>query len=268
MRTRSILPLLLLAACAPAVTRSPVPVRDPESLIAAMHDHYGGSWYSSLSYRQRTTILAGGSTQVQTWRVLEARGRMRIETDPYATGGMIFNGDSVFVIRDRELAESHPASNVLLLVTTGVYRQPVDRTLSELSRAGFLPGALRADSWQGRPAWVMSATTPAGRVREIWVDARRLLPVRLVEPLPGGSTREVRLADYRAHGTGWLAHRIEVREDGRPVELAEIGSVRHNSGTMDSEFDPEQWKIPVQLNAYSRGNYIDASDIGHSVSYH
>lgn len=59
-RTRSALALALLAAWAPAATRPAGGIRDPESLIVAMHERYEGLWFQTLVYDQRTAASNPG----------------------------------------------------------------------------------------------------------------------------------------------------------------------------------------------------------------
>jgi hypothetical protein len=69
-------------------------------------------------------------------------------------------------------------------------------------------------------------------------------------------TLDMRLEKYRRNGGGWLAGRVDVRVDGRTVELAEIGSARYNLGFPEWTWDPERWRLGVAVNPYSRGDHV------------
>src|SRR4051812_8080963 len=85
---------VLAAACGRSVATPaplpPAPVRTTpnfvsgEGVATAMHDRYAGKWYSSLTFRQKTSrLLASGKWDVQTWyESMKVPGRLRIDFDP------------------------------------------------------------------------------------------------------------------------------------------------------------------------------------------
>ena len=120
LRTTSIALLAMhgaLACVKRPASSSPAPAvpaarrTDPtngEDVIRAMHDRYAATWYKTLTFSQTTTIARpNGTTLVQQW--LEAGkfpGRLRIDTDTAARGGVIYGGDSVYAFANGKLVNT------------------------------------------------------------------------------------------------------------------------------------------------------------------
>jgi outer membrane lipoprotein-sorting protein len=237
--------VLLLAACAPAATRPAAqPIRDPESLIRAMHDRYP-RWYRNVAFTQKTTQHRGDSTVVQTWKEWgKMPGRLRIETDLTGNNGVIYARDSVYVVRNGQLATKRAERNALMVLGFDVYAQDPATSLRILTEEHFLPGTLRTESWEGRPAYVVTASDTAGGTHEFWIDAERLLYVRSIEPIPGGRVLDVRFENYQPHGGGWVAERVDIRMNGQTVQMEEYSGVRTDLEIPETAYDPATWSAP------------------------
>ena len=237
-----------LAACAPAATRpAQAPIRTPEQLLSAMHDRYAGKWYTTLTFTQKTTRrLPNDSMRVDTWREYGAMpGRLRIEMgDPAANNGVIYANDSVYAVRGGNVAARRAQRNSLMVLGFDVYAQPVETSAAVLRDEGFLPGTLRTDSWNGRPVYVVSSDAKGHR--EFWVDAQDLLYVRSIEPIPGQGgaperVMDVRFEDYKQHGGGWVAERVDIRMNGQTVQMEEYSDVKVNQPLSPDLWIPEKW---------------------------
>lgn len=239
--------LLALAACAPAATRSaPAPVTSGEQLLRAMHDRYEGRWYRTLSFTQRTTFSPPGQPErVEMWKEYALLpGRLRIERGPAAEGrGAIYTSDSTFIIQRGQVARRMAARNPLLILGFDVYAQPPERTAAILREEGFAMTPVRMESWQGRPAYVVGA--PAGDLRgkQFWVDAERMVFVRMLGPAQGDSTRieDVRFNHYQPAGRGWIAPEVEVLVNGARVFFEEYSDIRTDEPLDPALWIPERW---------------------------
>lgn len=246
-RTRLTLAAAAALALASAAAARPAAaqIRTPEQLIQAMHDRYAGKWYRTLSFTQKTTRhLPNDSTRVDTWREWGAMpGRLRIEMGPpEAQNGAIYANDSVYGIRGGQVVARRAERNSLMVLGFDVYAQPVERTVEVLRDEGFLPGTLRTDSWNGKPAYVVSADVN-GAHREFWVDSETLLYVRSVEPIPGTPPRvlDVRFENYKPYGGGWVAEHVDIRVDGKTVQEEAYENVKVNETFSPDLFIPEKW---------------------------
>lgn len=235
--------VMALAAVRPAGAQ----ISTPEQLLTAMHDRYAGKWYTTLTFTQKTTRhLPNDSVSVDTWREYGAvPGKLRIEMgDPALNNGAIYANDSVYGIRGGNVAVRRAQRNSLMVLGFDVYAQPVETSAAILREEGFLPGTLRRDTWNGHPAYVVSSD--ANGHREFWIDAETLLYVRSIEPIPGQNgaparVLDVRFEEYKPYGGGWVAERVDIRMDGKTVQMEEYSDVKVNQALSPDLWVPEKW---------------------------
>ena len=232
--------LVLLAGCAPSLPEAP-PITNGFALVRAMHDRYEGRWYRSLSFAQDTYWKTGSDTaRTEVWREWMALpGRLRIEMeDPMAGIDAIYARDSTFILQEGELADAQPQRNRLLILGFDVYAQAPAETIRQLRAEGIDLGVFRTDVWQRRPAYVVG-TPDRG---EVWVDAERLLFVRLVEPATiGDAVRDVRFENYVPLGEAWIAPRVEVWSGGELVFWEVYRDIKTDEALDPVLFNPRRW---------------------------
>ncbi|HEX5725938.1 MAG TPA: hypothetical protein VFX98_10770 [Longimicrobiaceae bacterium] len=246
---RTVLTAVLLAsaaACASAPPPPAEPVTSAESLLRAMHARYAGRWYRTLQFTQQTTrVIPGDSTVVETWREWASfPGRLRIEIGPREDGrGVLFANDSMYVVREGRVADRLHERNPLLILGFDVYFQPPERTLEQLRAEHFDLEPFRADSLEGRPMYVFGAISRERNSREVWVDAERLVFVRMIESTPAQNSRvaETWFKGYERLAGGWIAPEVEVLVDGRRVFHELYSDVRANVRVDSTYFDPDRW---------------------------
>ena len=235
-----LLALVLVAGCASPRPPAELAPTDGVSLVTAMHARYAGRWYRTLSFTQDTVWKTEGGQRTEVWREWAALpGNLRIEMeDPLAGPDALYARDSTFFYQDGALAGAEAARNRLLLLGFDVYTQAPTVTLRALQDEGIDLRAFRRDVWQGRPAYVLG--TPA--TGEVWVEAERLLFVRLVEPGAFGTTvRDVRFEDYVPLGGGWIAPRVEVWTGGELVFWETYREIQADVVIPAVLFEPRAW---------------------------
>ena len=241
-----------LAACAPrrpAITARTLPVATPataEGLLEAMRARYAGRWYRTATFVQRTLIVdpRNGSERRQTWyEAMTLPGRLRIDRDSTLRTGTLFANDSQYVVINGALRRAVPGHNALLVLGFDVYGQPAARTASILRSLGFPAGPVRADTWQGRPVWVVGGAPGDERSPQYWVDQERLVFVRLVQPDPANPAQafDARFEQYRPLGGGWMAVRVEAFTGGKRTLLEEYEDVRADVPLDPALFDARRW---------------------------
>ena len=248
VRTLALSAVVLSAACARApVSTAPAPVAitTGDQLLRAMHDRYAGKWYRTLTFVQRTVESPpGGAERRSTWlEAMALPGRLRIDTDRAQGNGTLFARDSQFVIRNNQVRIAAAGHNPLLVLGFDVYALAPERTAEILRGLGFQLGAVREDTWQGRPAYVVGGAPGDLHSHQFWVDRERLVFVRLLQPWPGDTTKtsEFRFNKYEPLAGGWIAPEVEAFVDGRRTLLEEYTEVRPNVRLDDAIFDPRQW---------------------------
>ncbi len=69
-----------------------------------------------------------------------------------------------------------------MLLGLDVYTMPFDSTVSKLKQLGFDLSICRKDHWHDRYVYVVGAEAGDTVSKQFWVDAERLVFVRLLEP--------------------------------------------------------------------------------------
>lgn len=215
-------------------------------VVRAMHDKYASVWYKTLTFSQTTTITTqnGGTLQQQWLEAGKFPGRLRIDTDTAGRGGVIYSGDSLFAFANGKLASSRAQMNELLILGFDVYAQPVDRTVDVLRQQGIDLSKVSRATWEGRPVFVVGAFAGDTTSKQFWVDAERLLFVRLLETArtsTGPRRDEYRFLRYVPHGGAWVAEEVIGLRGGKPSLHEIYANVRIDVPLDDATFDPAQY---------------------------
>jgi hypothetical protein len=253
------LSLVLASGChrgrapAPApATPPPQAVSEPsfrtgEDVVDAMRDRYLGKWYTTLTFKQKTSrLLPNGNWNVQTWwEAMKLPGRLRIDFDPVSAGnGVLYARDSQFVIQNGRALRGDPGINPLLLLGFDVYFAPVARTVARLRREGFDVTRVHETTFQGKPMFVVGARKGDFNRKQFWIDSERMVFVRMLEPTPRDTSKmqDIRFVNYERRGTAWIAPRVEIWTEGKLVFYEDYEDVRTTVPLDDALFDPSKWK--------------------------
>jgi hypothetical protein len=229
----------------PARVDPPPDIRSADDLVAAMHNRYAAKWYRTLTFVQKSSFLRPDSTtsRVETW--YEAGvipGRLRIDLgDPARGNGVLYRGDSAYSFQGGTISDRRIARNPLLILGFDVYGQPPARTLEQLRAEGINTSGLRTDTLNGRTVFVVGAAAGDSTSNQFWIDAERMLFLRLLLTAPGRPTQDIRFEKYVPHAGGWVAEEVKIYSGGRLVFLEEYSDVRVNVPLDDDLFVPEKW---------------------------
>jgi len=230
------------------VAAAPAPrFRTGEDVIDSMHDRYAGKWYTTLTFKQKTSrLLASGKWNVQTWwEAMKLPGRLRIDFDPVSAGnGVLYARDSQFVVQNGRALRGDPGINPLLLLGFDVYAAPAARTSARLRREGFDLTQVHETTFHGEPVIVVGARKGDYNRKQFWIDAERLLFVRMLEPTPRDTSKmqDIRFVNYERRGGGWIAPRVEIWNEGKLVFYEDYEDVNVNVDLDDALFIPSRWK--------------------------
>jgi len=216
--------------------RAPTP--EGVAVIGKMHDRYASTWYSSLSFTELAEQKsADGKTTSETWwEEGKIPGKLRIDVGATPTDTVkqrrivVFANDSVYVKAPGEALRRVGRLNLLLVLGFDIYRQPVDRTVAELTGEGFDLSHVRGDTWHGRPVTVVG-----GAGKEFWIDTERQVFVRLLD-----STRDAWFDDYRPLAGGWIAAEVGVKDNGVMTLHEVYSNIKANVALSDAMFDPSR----------------------------
>lgn len=214
-------------------------------LLQAMHARYEGKWFRTLSFLQNNTLYSasGGEQKTQWLEHMIVPGKLRIDYLPLANhSGVLYEGGQVHSFDNGRRTQSQPGMNPLLLLGFDVYAQPVEVTARALDSLGFDLGIMHLTDWQGRRTIVIGATPGDTTTRQFWVDAERLLFVRLLQPNPARTiVSEQRFNRYTDINGYPIAVEVLMLRNGRPYFKEEYTDVRVNQSVAPELFDPARW---------------------------
>ncbi|MGA9837031.1 MAG: hypothetical protein WBQ26_06925 [Gemmatimonadaceae bacterium] len=234
---------MLSAPCALPAQSAPT---DGEQLIVAMHDRYAATWYRTLTFVQRSIWYNpdGSEDHVQTWReALAAPGRLRIDIgDGPKRNGAIFRADSTYSFAADTLAGASAERNLLLVLGFDVYAQAPERTATVLRAEDIDLSKIHRANFKGRPVWVVGAAAGDTMAKQFWVDAERLLFVRLIQRTRTNTAwQDIRFNRYTPVPGGWLADQVQVWLGGKLTYEEDYSDVRVNVTLDPALWNPAAW---------------------------
>jgi hypothetical protein len=222
------------------------PITDGGSLVAAMRRKYDGHWYRTLAFTQNNTLYGanGRETKSQWLERVALPGRLRIDYMPLASkSGLLYDGRRIHTIDNGRVVNSQQGINPQLLLQADAYVRAPDETARLLDSLGFKLATIRRDTWQGSPVWVVGAAAGDSTSNQFWVDASRLLVLRMVQREARGTRtviNETRFNRYTDVGGYPIAMEILLYRDGRMYFREELADVKVDPPLSDEAFDPRR----------------------------
>lgn len=251
--------MLGLLLCSTAVACGPIvftgasgpttpAISNGDQLIGAMHSRFDGRWYRTITFVQKSTYYRadGSILRTETWyEAAQLPGRLRIDIgEPSRGTGVLYRGDSTYQLQNGRITDRRVGGNPLMVLGFDVYAQPAYRTNNQLRQEGINLSLIRTDTLDGRRVWVVGAARGDSTTNQFWVDADRLLFVRLIQTQQG-RTRDIRFERYTQYGGGWVAEDVRVLSGGRMTFHEEYSRVRVNDPLDENLFVPERWSSAV-----------------------
>lgn len=171
-------------------------------------------------------------------------GKLRIDIGPPSeNNGMIFADGNLTVLKDGKVTRTTPFVHMLLVLGFDVYRQSPETTASQVKQEGFDLAKIHEETWQGERVYVVGADKGDLKSKQFWVEKKRLLFVRLLEPdrRDAAKTADTRFVDYRKLSPGWVAAGVELYIDGKEVFSEEYSDIQADPKLNPAIFDPAQF---------------------------
>jgi hypothetical protein len=240
--------LYVLALATPVVAQTQTPA-DGAELVRQMHDRYVAKWYTTLSFTQSTERRTPADTMVhETWyESMQLPGRLRIDVgSPNGDPVILYAHDSIYVRRGARTLPARAGRNPLLVLGFDVYTQPIERSVSALREEGFDLNKIHSGMWEGRPVFIVGAAPGDTTSRQFWIDAERLVFVRMVGPIAPGrpGLEDVRFDRYQPAGGGWLATYVTATRAGKLIQSEQYSDVRVNVPIAPGRLDPARLGQP------------------------
>ena len=248
--------LTVLAACAtvappgeePTPQEQPAPkITSSEQLIREMHDKYAGNWYRTLRFAQTNTFYAqsGKETRSRWVENLSVPGRLRIDFEPLTSrSGLLILNNRVTTFDNGKRVDSRRAIQPILTLTADVYAIPAEVTLRRLDSLKIDLNKFRSDRLDKKRVYVVGADEGDLESSQVWIDAEKLVLVRLIQQDKRGDrtiVADTRVGGYRDIDGYPVAHEFMSMRDGKPYFKEEYEDVRVNADLPAGIFDPSKW---------------------------
>jgi len=244
---RRMVGLFCLAAClSAAVPARSQEIRDGAALLTAMHDRYKDSWYESVVFKENAiTLNADGTSTTEVWdEALELPGKLRINRGVASEGnGFVFVGGTLTTFQKGKTTGPRPFVHMLLVLGFDVYRQEPKTTIDQARGQGFDLAQIHEEKWDGQDVYVVGGAKGDLKSKQFWIEKKRLLFVRLIEPDEHDATKihDTRFRGYRRLSTGWISARVEFYTDGKNTFNEDYFDMKANVKLDLALFDPAKF---------------------------
>ena len=216
-------------------------------LITEMHDRYSGNWYRTLRFSQSNTFYTqSGGEQKSRWvENLSVPGRLRIDFEPLSSkSGLLILNNRVTTFDNGKRIDSRRSIQAILTLTADVYAIPASITARRLDSLGIDLDKFHEDKLDKKRVYVMGAGRDDLESSQVWIDADRLLLVRLIQREKRGDksiVTDTRVGGYKEVDGFPVAHEFVSLRDGKPYFREEYENVRVNETIPAAVFDPTKW---------------------------
>ena len=216
-------------------------------LVREMHDRYSGNWYSTLRFAQTNTFYTqAGKEETSRWvENLSVPGKLRIDFEPLASkSGLLILNNRVTTFDNGRKIDTRRSIQPILTLTADVYAIPSAVTIRRLDSLNIDLDKFRTAKLDNKPVYVVGANDGDLESNQIWIDADRLLLVRIIQQNKTGArtvVTDTRVADYRDIDGFPVAHRYMSSRDGKPYFREQYENVRVNARVPAGIFDASRW---------------------------
>lgn len=241
--SKSILLVLFMIAFAtsPAFAAK---ITTTDQLLEALQKKYARSWYKTATFVQKTTnIDKDGNKKIEMWyEALSVPGSLRIDFTPTKEGnGILFTNSQVYSFKEGKIENNRPFVHPLMILGFDMYRLPKVEVVEKLRGLKFDLSVFRADTWQGRPVYVVGAKAGDAHSPQFWIDQKNLYFVRMLRPAgrDGAQTQETQFNKYQKLGGGWMSPEVIFLVDGKVVTTEEYSDMKADMPLDPKLFDPQ-----------------------------
>ncbi len=216
-------------------------------LVREMHDRYSDNWYSTLRFAQTNTFYTqSGKEEKSRWvENLSVPGKLRIDFEPLGSkSGLLILNNRVTTFDNGKKIDTRRSIQPILTLTADIYAIPPAITIRRLDSLKIDLDKFRVATLDKKPVYVVGADEGDLESNQIWIDAERLLLVRIIQQNKAGDRKTVtdtRVADYRDIGGFPVAHRYMSSRDGKPYFREVYENVRVNVPVPAGVFDASRW---------------------------
>ena len=255
-------PVILFSIAAAACSSAITPTTEPEpeeaappvdaitssrDLVREMHDRYSGKWYRTLRFEQTNTFYtSSGKEEKSRWvENLSVPGKLRIDFHPLESkSGLLILNNRVTTFDNGRRLQTRRSIQPILTLTADIYAIPPAVTIRRLDSLRIDLDKFRSDRLDRKRVYVVGANAGDLESNQIWIDASKLVLVRLIQTEKRGDrsvTTDTRVGGYKEIEGFPVAHEFMSLRDGKPYFKEEYENVRVNEPIPAAVFDPTRW---------------------------
>jgi hypothetical protein len=222
-------------------------IQTARDLVREMHARYSGKWYTTLRFEQSNTFYtSSGREEKSRWvESLSVPGKLRIDFEPLSTkSGLLILNNRVTTFDNGRRGETRRSIQPILTLTADVYAIPPVVTLRRLDSLRIDLEKLRTDRLDRKRVYVIGAEKDDLTSNQVWIDAEKLLLVRLIQSTTAGGrtiTTDTHVGGYKEIDGYPVATEFMSLRDGKPYFKEEYENIRVNEAIPASVFDPSRW---------------------------
>lgn len=213
-------------------------------LLKLQHERHAGNWWKTLTFIQKTDFFDHDTlTKTETWfEAIAMPDRFRIDFgEANGPRAAIWRGDSLFVIKEKKLASVRADDNDLLFLLGGLYFVSLDSAATRLQKYGYdLTAPARSASFKSRACLVIGDIKTGGN--EIWLDQKRLLPLRILTQTKG-TNDEIWLENQVRLAKGWTEGKVTFYSDGQKIQEEVYNEIRADQHLEEAIFDARRYGL-------------------------
>ncbi len=232
-----------LSAMAPARCQE---IRDGQGLLTTMHDRYKDAWYASVVFKENAiTLNPDGTSATEVWdEALEIPGKLRINRGATSDGnGFVFVDGTLTTFEKGKSSGTRPFVHMLLVLGFDVYRQDPKTTIDIAKGQDFDLTKVHEEKWDGEDVYVVGAAKGDLKSKQFWIEKKRLLFVRLIEPDERATARirDTRFRGYQQLSRGWISARVEFYVNGKNTFNEDYFDIKADAKLDPALFDPAKF---------------------------
>jgi hypothetical protein len=232
-------------------------IHDGQSLLTAMHDRYKDSWYDTVVFKENAiTLKPDGTSSTEVWdEVAVLPGKLRIDRGAHSEGNGFLLADGMLTrFQKGKQNGPNPFVHMLLVLGFDVYKQPAETTIAQVKDRGIDMAQIHEETWDGQDVYVVGAAKGDLKAKQFWVEKKRLLFVRLIEPDQQDATKmqDTRFRGYKALGRGWISERVEFYVDGKDTFNEDYFAVKGSVKVDPAIFDPAKYSETSVSSLYGK----------------
>lgn len=245
MKKKYFIILILCLLGITSLAHSQTSINSTKDLLKTMKKRYDGKWFKSFTFIQKTIrydAQGKASKPVLWYEAIRYPNQFRIDIgNPKQGKSVIFNADSAYRFKQGKLIGTRYDPQYFLLMKGGIYYRNLKACLELLEKGGYDIQSFHADTYKGRPVYVIGAKQGDLKSPQFWIDQQYFYVVRRIRATRSKKVLDVQYTNHKASGGGWVEQKVTFELDGKLVQVEEYTQINTQPNIPQGFFDPTQF---------------------------